>query len=209
MAYSGTRDGHAGAPGQALTGRRRASGGAAPVVVARRARRARSRRARRRRRTGRPISRWPLAAPGTPPSYIRAGRRRHSPREQLWRGRRGHLIPPQRGTFSLFVDIYNNGTYAVTIQSVTVPRPLTPAGSVRYSRPPGGDGAVIPPPTSRVLRDVRLGPGRKSTSASRCAPGRARRYIARPWRCPRSMSPNASPCSPVRWPFRGAREETG
>ena len=40
-------------------------------------------------------------------------------------------IPPQRGTFSLFVDIYNNGTYAVTIQSVTVPQPLTPAGPVR------------------------------------------------------------------------------
>ncbi len=70
-------------------------------------------------------------------------------------------IPPQRGTFSLFVDLYNSGTYAVTIQSVTVPQPLTPAGSVRYSRPPGGDGAVIPPPTSRVLRDVRLGPGQE------------------------------------------------
>jgi len=70
-------------------------------------------------------------------------------------------IPPQRGTFSLFVDIYNSGTHAVTIQSVTVPQPLKPAGPVRYSRPPGGYGAPIPPLRSRVLRDVRLGPGQE------------------------------------------------
>jgi hypothetical protein len=70
-------------------------------------------------------------------------------------------IPPQRGTFSLFVDIYNGGTYAVTIQSVRVPQPLTPAGPVRYSRPPGGNGALIPPLTSRVLRDVQVGPGQE------------------------------------------------
>lgn len=70
-------------------------------------------------------------------------------------------IPPQRGTFSLFVDIYNNGTYAVTIQAVTVPRPLTSAGPVRCSRPPGGNGAPIPPLASHDLHDVRLGPGQE------------------------------------------------
>lgn len=62
---------------------------------------------------------------------------------------------------------YNNGTYAVTIQSVTVPQPLTPAGPVGYSLPPGGDGAPIPPLTSHVLHDVRLGPGQHLGSLTR------------------------------------------
>jgi hypothetical protein len=72
-------------------------------------------------------------------------------------------IPPQAGAFSLFVDIRNNGSRAVVIESVRLPRhaSIWAVAPVRYSRPPGGNGAVIPPPTSRVLHDVRLGPGQE------------------------------------------------
>jgi hypothetical protein len=57
-------------------------------------------------------------------------------------------IPPQRGAFSLFVDLANNGTRAVIIESVTVPRggPLTMAGPAVYTRPGGGDGQPAVPP---------------------------------------------------------------
>jgi hypothetical protein len=70
-------------------------------------------------------------------------------------------IPPQRGTFSLLVDITNNGSYAVTIESVSLPAggPVTLAGPVRYSTPGMGGSNEIPPPVSRVLRDVVLRPG--------------------------------------------------
>jgi len=70
-------------------------------------------------------------------------------------------IPPQRGTFSLFVDIYNGGSYAVTIESVSLPSggPVTLAGPVRYSTPGMGGSDMIPPPISRVLHIVVLRPG--------------------------------------------------
>ena len=72
-------------------------------------------------------------------------------------------IPPQAGVFSLFVDIRNNGSRAVVIESVKLPRHASvwAVAPVRYSRPPGGNGGIIPPPTSWVLHDVRLGPGQE------------------------------------------------
>src|SRR5215469_10649011 len=70
-------------------------------------------------------------------------------------------IPPQRGTFSLFADITNSGSYAVTIESVSLPTggPVTLAGPVRYSTPGMGGSIMIPPPISRVLHNVVLRPG--------------------------------------------------
>jgi hypothetical protein len=41
-------------------------------------------------------------------------------------------IPPQRGAFSLFVTVANNGTHSVTIASVKPPRFLKSAGQARY-----------------------------------------------------------------------------
>lgn len=72
-------------------------------------------------------------------------------------------IPPQRRVFSLFASIANNGTHAVTITSARLPRfsPLTLAGPVRYSTPGMGGSDEIPPPVSRVLRDVELRPGQE------------------------------------------------
>lgn len=72
-------------------------------------------------------------------------------------------IPPQRGTFSLFADIRNNGTHRVTIVSVSLGSPsgVALAGPVLYSTPGMGGSNQIPPPTSRVLRDVVLGPGQE------------------------------------------------
>lgn len=69
-------------------------------------------------------------------------------------------IPPQRGTFSLFADVTNNGSYAVTIESVSLPAggPVTLAGPVRYSTPGMGGSIMIPPPTSRVLHNLVLLP---------------------------------------------------
>jgi hypothetical protein len=77
----------------------------------------------------------------------------------------GHLhedfyIPPQRGTFSLFVDVHNNGSHAVTIESVTVPASgLRLAAPVRYSFPEMGGSGVFPPPHPRLLHDFVLRPG--------------------------------------------------
>jgi hypothetical protein len=70
-------------------------------------------------------------------------------------------IPPQRGTFSLFADLTNNGSHPVTITSVRLPAgsPISLAGPVRYSYPGMGGSNIIPPPTSRVLHDVVLQPG--------------------------------------------------
>ena len=72
-------------------------------------------------------------------------------------------IPPQRGTFSLFADVTNNGTHPVTITSVRLPAgsPISLAGPVRYSymgMGPNPDDEV-PPPVSRVLHSVVLQPG--------------------------------------------------
>lgn len=72
-------------------------------------------------------------------------------------------IPPQNGTFSLFADIANNGTGPVTVESVSMPAgsPVTLAAPVRYSTPGMGGSNQIPPPMSRVLHDVVLGPGQE------------------------------------------------
>jgi hypothetical protein len=72
-------------------------------------------------------------------------------------------IPPQRGTFSLFADIANNGTHPVTITAASWPAlsPFTLAGPVRYSMPGMGGSNVISPPDSRVLREVVLRPGQE------------------------------------------------
>ncbi len=72
-------------------------------------------------------------------------------------------IPPQRRVFSLFASITNNGTHAVTIISARLPglSPLALAGPVRYSTPGMGGSDQIPPPVSRVLRDVVLRPGQE------------------------------------------------
>jgi hypothetical protein len=69
-------------------------------------------------------------------------------------------LPPQRGVFSLFADIANNGSYPITIESVALPQggPIL-AGPVRYSTPGMGGSNEIPPPTSRMLHDVVLLPG--------------------------------------------------
>jgi hypothetical protein len=75
------------------------------------------------------------------------------------RFREDFYIPPQRGTFYLFVSILNTGTRAVTVEKLTLPRfsHLVLAGPVRYSRqgPPGTSG-ILPP--KRILHNVRLGP---------------------------------------------------
>ncbi len=72
-------------------------------------------------------------------------------------------IPPQRGTFSLFADIRNNGAHPVTIVSASLGSisGMALAGPVRYSTPGMGGSNQIPPPASRVLHDVTLGPGQE------------------------------------------------
>jgi hypothetical protein len=71
-------------------------------------------------------------------------------------------IPPQRGVFSLFADLANNGTHPVTIVSVRLPEGsgLFLAAPVRYSVPGTGGSSQISPPVSRVLHEVVLQPGR-------------------------------------------------
>jgi hypothetical protein len=72
-------------------------------------------------------------------------------------------IPPQRGTFSLFADVTNNGTHPVTITSVRLPpgSPISLAGPVRYSTTGMGPNPEnqMPPPVSRVLHSVVVQPG--------------------------------------------------
>jgi hypothetical protein len=55
-------------------------------------------------------------------------------------------IPPQRGTFSLFADITNNGTHPVTITAASLLKfsPFTLTGPVRYSTPGMGGSNQIP-----------------------------------------------------------------
>jgi hypothetical protein len=71
-------------------------------------------------------------------------------------------IPPQREgyTFYLFADIANNGSRAITIESVGLPphSGLTPAGPARYP-PPGEDPHLGVPPANAVLHAVRLRAG--------------------------------------------------
>jgi hypothetical protein len=76
--------------------------------------------------------------------------------------REDHYIPPQKGTFYLFVSIMNNGSRGVTVEKVFMPRnsDLRSAGPALYSRPPGvGYGAIATPRPSHVVHDVKLGPG--------------------------------------------------
>jgi|SRR5712691_9242258 len=72
-------------------------------------------------------------------------------------------LPPQRGTFSLFASLDNNGAYPVTIESVSLPSHsvVSLVAPVRYSVPGMGGSNEIPPPTSRVLHDVVLQPGQE------------------------------------------------
>ncbi|MDA8322766.1 MAG: hypothetical protein M0030_23595 [Actinomycetota bacterium] len=92
--------------------------------------------------------------PGLPPGHgIRAV-------NNLGGFSRDIYIPPQRGPFSLLAALRNDGPYPITIESVSLPAggPVL-AAPVRYSTP-GMDGtSEIPPPVSRVLHAVRLGPG--------------------------------------------------
>ncbi len=69
-------------------------------------------------------------------------------------------IPPQRSAFSLLASLRNNGPYPVTVESVSLPDggPVL-AAPVRYATPGMGGSNQIPPPLSRILHDVRLGPG--------------------------------------------------
>lgn len=68
-------------------------------------------------------------------------------------------IPPQRGVFSLFVDIANEGSRPVVIEAVTVPRgaPVWAAGPARYA----WQGHSQPMTKPHPLHHVRLGPGRE------------------------------------------------
>lgn len=75
-------------------------------------------------------------------------------------------FPPQRGEFSLYVDLHNGGSFPVTITGAALAPPggnpeLTPAGPVRYCgpAPPACMRQVMPPAVRSVLRDLVLGPG--------------------------------------------------
>ncbi|MDR2983596.1 MAG: hypothetical protein LBV34_02030 [Nocardiopsaceae bacterium] len=72
--------------------------------------------------------------------------------------REDFYIPPQRGTFYLFVSILNTGTRAVTVEKVSLPKlsPLFLAGPVRYGRPSGPGTSGIGP-AKHILHNVRLG----------------------------------------------------
>lgn len=77
-------------------------------------------------------------------------------------------IPAQPGVFSLFADIRNNGSRAVTIESVALNQtgpglfyPIRPAGQVRYSWAGMNGSYITPPLTSRILRDAVLRPGQE------------------------------------------------
>jgi hypothetical protein len=70
-------------------------------------------------------------------------------------------LPPQRSTFSLSASIRNNGSHAVTIESVSL-SPVTPfrlAGPVRYALPAVDTAFGSPGRVTRVLHDVVLQPG--------------------------------------------------
>ncbi|MGN6793333.1 MAG: hypothetical protein ACTHJW_13205 [Streptosporangiaceae bacterium] len=75
--------------------------------------------------------------------------------------REDHYIPPQRGTFYLFADIMNGGSRPVIVENVFMPygSALRSAGRALYSRPYTGNGAIGSPQSSRVVHDVKLGPG--------------------------------------------------
>ena len=75
--------------------------------------------------------------------------------------REDFYVPPQRGEFTFFASIENQGSRAVIIEAVTVPQldkgyPLGLAGPVLYSRDIPTGRAM--PPHSHPLHDVTLGP---------------------------------------------------
>ncbi len=73
------------------------------------------------------------------------------------RYRQDIYVPPQRGPFSLFVTVENNGSRPVTIVSVAPPSGLQSAGVARYLAPaPHGEAGRQ---LWRVLRNYQLGPG--------------------------------------------------
>jgi len=73
--------------------------------------------------------------------------------------REDFYIPPQRGTFYLFVSVLNTGTRPVIVEKLTLPRfsHLVLAGPVRYTRqgPPETSGIL---PARRILHNVKLSP---------------------------------------------------
>jgi hypothetical protein len=84
-------------------------------------------------------------------------------------------VPPQRGKVTFIVTIQNNGSWPVSIESVTIGQTyglLRLAGPVKYARhAPNGR---FMPPNPPVLHDVSLGPGHGifvaiSLRTSRCA----------------------------------------
>ncbi len=94
-----------------------------------------------------------LAYPGLPAGHgIRTVNAFGGVREDFY-------IPPQRGTFYLFVSIMNTGSRAVIIESVSLPKGslLRQAGQALYARPGGGNGAIAIPPAKRAVHDVTLG----------------------------------------------------
>jgi hypothetical protein len=111
----------------------------------------------------------------------------------------GHLhedfyIPPQRGVFSLFADKRNDGSYPVTIESVTVPAGgVRLAGPVRYWFPGMGGSDEIPPPSSRVLHDFVLRPGTEMFIG----------LPVRTWPCARRGFWQAVPSFKVKMRFHG------
>ncbi len=103
----------------------------------------------------------PDAFPGLP-----AGRGIH-PVNHLGGLGEDFLVPPQRGTYSLVASVISNGPQTVMIETVRLAEagtsswPLTLTAPVRYSRPGWDGSSQLPPPASRVLRDVRLAPGQQ------------------------------------------------
>jgi hypothetical protein len=75
--------------------------------------------------------------------------------------RTDHYIPPQRGTFYLVVSVTNLGSRSVTVEKAFMPHSsaLRSAGRALYSRPGADHRAIGDPRPSRVLHDVKLGPG--------------------------------------------------
>jgi len=78
--------------------------------------------------------------------------------------REDFYLPPQNAAFFLFADVMNDGSRAVIIRAVTVPKdgPLRQAGMTRYARPPSrGNGVLAIPASRRVVHELRLGPGQE------------------------------------------------
>jgi hypothetical protein len=108
-------------------------------------------------------------------------------------------IPPQRGTFYLFASVLNTGTRTVIIEKVSLPKysKLIPAGPVRYARPSGGYGTSGIPAAKRILRNVKLGQTRRSSSRFRCVPGHARRPGTQPGPWFRGSTSATGSCSSI------------